>query len=441
MAVATLGTLVLLAYACAFAWRRFKNSTPRRTRLSVFASWTLVGLSVGVLATAVVGLLRVVIIGLPLALVEYIWLYAAPLLWAGVLAYEAFKRPDERVLLVTGAISLAYFVLFASVSLVFRPGPRIPASAVVEVVVSYESVCERYASGEVLCRGAQLGVEGRWPVPVDAPAADRIYLGGGRACLRSATSPAELWCWTDSNPALLEVQGVLGEVLSGDNALLIHEGTGLRYEGEAAQWPNARGFVTRPDVLTTIEGASDAAFSRDRVCVVEDHQVRCARTLDFRDPQAFQLEGALSPADQVVVGGDHACSWSQNTVRCDGVVFGGEFRLEAAVENVTVGSLHACALAGGSVYCWGRGRAGVLGTGIEDQAQPIRVELNDITQIAGTGEFVCALTGGEGPTTQCWGVAPPQVNYDEEPRVDPGRGLSDIFRRRLFRDEPTLLQR
>lgn len=82
------------------------------------------------------------------------------------------------------------------------------------------------------------------------------------------------------------------------------------------------------------------------------------------------------------------------------------------LENVTsfaAGASHACAIAGGELYCWGRGASGVLGTGIpNDEALPTHAPVvndEDLTlypqQVAASSSRTCVrITDG---TVQCTG--------------------------------------
>ncbi|MFK8001447.1 MAG: hypothetical protein AB8H86_17760 [Polyangiales bacterium] len=411
------GATVLLCFGLAAAWRRWKGRNRSDTVFARVVSRTLIGLALVILVIATLGLLRVAVIGRPLALTGYIWLYASPLIWAAILVYEARIREHTSALRGTLWATLAYVLLFSAVCVTFWPGPRIPSAAVVEIAVSRQSVCERFDGGEVVCRGVQQGAPGRWPIPIDAPSADAIYLVNGQACLRTSTPPSEVWCWTQATPSRQE--------------------TSLDPVAARASW-----IVRHETLERALHEAEERSFSPSRACLIKDQQVQCATAPGFSaEPPSLRPVQALSPADHVVVDGEAACSWLGPLVRCDGAQAAGEFRFEANVENVTLGRSHACALSDKEVHCWGLGRNGALGTGTEeDQAAPERVDLDDVEQLAGAGTFTCARTGGEDGANYCWGIAPPRVTFNEEPTRVPNRRLRDIFRRQVFRARPTLLR-
>lgn len=416
-ALAGIAATVLVCFGLAAAWRRRKGTKRSNTFVARLVSWTFIALACVILSVATLGLLRVAFVGRPLALTGYFWLYASPLLWAAILAYEAHQRKHALALRVTAWVTLVYLLLFSATSLTFWPGPRLPSAPVVEIAVSSQGVCERFENGEVVCRGEQQGVPGRWPIPVEAPRASDVYLVDGRACLRTSSSPSELWCWTHVNPRRQE-------------ATLDPE--------KPTQAPWTSGHQVLQNALDEADAASAGP---NRACLIEDGHVHCA--MQPADPSmtpSLSLIQELSPAEHVVVSAGPVCSWVGPVVRCVGEHVAGEFRLESNVENITVGRSHACALAGGSVACWGLGRDGRLGTGAENQAAPEPVELRDVAQLAGTGAFTCARTRGEDAATFCWGIAPSGVRYDEEPEPVPNRRFFDVLRRQFFRSRPTRLR-
>lgn len=72
---------------------------------------------------------------------------------------------------------------------------------------------------------------------------------------------------------------------------------------------------------------------------------------------------------------------------------------------IAVGGAHACAMVdGGSVWCWGRGSDGQLGsTELRSSDEPVRVEgLEPVRQIAAASGSTCALTLSD--DVFCWGV-------------------------------------
>lgn len=104
--------------------------------------------------------------------------------------------------------------------------------------------------------------------------------------------------------------------------------------------------------------------------------------------------------------GKVACWISEGSDRSVGAGLGHTVRIPGRVSATTVGSLgeFACAIADGSVFCWGVGKKGELGDGVESSERrgPVRVrDVSSAVEIAGAWWSACALDR-DGIVT-CWG--------------------------------------
>jgi alpha-tubulin suppressor-like RCC1 family protein len=70
---------------------------------------------------------------------------------------------------------------------------------------------------------------------------------------------------------------------------------------------------------------------------------------------------------------------------------------------IFLGGAHTCAVLGSDLYCWGRGLSGEVGTGTSPFTPitvPSRVNLSDVTRVAGGTVHTCAVAAG---AVHCWG--------------------------------------
>lgn len=433
LALGSLGAILLLILVVR-GWRRRRRERSAEhasgKRLGRVFDGCVVAVSILVCIVGMLGLVRVPLRGVPMAFPLYLVLFATPALFIAALFVLAHERRWPWRALVPGVA--LYAVLFVFVGVAYRPGIRIPDGEAVELAVSRAGVCERFEGGQVVCRGRHQGNPGRWPIPIDVAPARGLHAAGVVACAETSRGA---WCWDGPRPERF-CEGATSVAAFGLGAAceIGDDRKAFTGEGDVAMWELARVPLRR-------FAMSSWAASGARACAIDElGDVHCATRRVLERGGGMQREPALSPAEGVVLHGRHACSWFESTVRCDLSWLGDETGFDARVESLTLGPGHACALSAGGVYCWGRGRAGVLGVGVVDHNAPVRVELaGPVRQLDGASEFTCALTA-EG--SRCWGVLPPRVRYRERSQVDRRTDLGallDVFGQRRFRDRPSAL--
>jgi cysteine-rich repeat protein len=134
--------------------------------------------------------------------------------------------------------------------------------------------------------------------------------------------------------------------------------------------------------------------------------------------------GGISTAEQVAVGGTHACAkLSNGTVRCWGGNQSGQLGNDSfegsadsvgviglsGVASIIAGARHSCArLNSGVVKCWGGNEMGVLGTGeAQGMRHPVPEQvlfLGNVTHLSGRNDQTCATLNDNGTQrAYCWG--------------------------------------
>jgi len=167
------------------------------------------------------------------------------------------------------------------------------------------------------------------------------------------------------------------------------------------------------------------AITQSGACAsLVDGRVACAPPQAFRAPTpgvvldvapTFELVPELAEVTRVVARGELLCALSDTRpARCWGNA--PEWDMLPArsatpvevphlgpVRSMASGEHHACAVdVRGAVWCWGRGRAGQLGSGVfSERARPARVPLEGEAQEVAVGRsHTCARVSG---ALWCWG--------------------------------------
>ncbi|MGC9983152.1 MAG: hypothetical protein ABSF35_05905 [Polyangia bacterium] len=187
--------------------------------------------------------------------------------------------------------------------------------------------------------------------------------------------------------------------------------------------------ASTPTAVTGLVGAAVTAIAAggNHTCaLLSDSTVRCWGADESGQlgvlggnpstPQAPNLSGVKA----IAAGGYHTCVLtSDGEVRCWGLNGDGELGiaitdeftivpqtvagLPGAASAIAAGTFHSCALlTDGTVYCWGLGTDGQLGTGLTDSsATPALIYVAPATAISASGISTCALLATK--TVSCWG--------------------------------------
>ena len=148
---------------------------------------------------------------------------------------------------------------------------------------------------------------------------------------------------------------------------------------------------------------------------------------DPSKPQAPNLTGVKA----IAAGSSHSCVVVKSgDVRCWGQSGDGRLGvtitaaltvdpqtvpgLPGAATAISAGDAHSCALlADGTVWCWGGGGDGQLGTGSTDPSStPLSIYVAPATAISASGISTCALLATK--TVSCWGKVMNPNDYEEE---------------------------
>jgi len=185
-----------------------------------------------------------------------------------------------------------------------------------------------------------------------------------------------------------------------------------------------------PTAVTGLAGVTVAAIAAGALhtCVLlSDSTVRCWGANesgqlgvlggDPTKPQAPNLTGVKA----IAAGAGHTCvvmnsgdvrCWGDNNLGQLGVTTSDSSTIDpqtvtglsGAATAVSAGDAHSCALlADGTVWCWGAGGQGQLGTGsvIDYSAPPTSIYLAPAAAISAFGYSTCALLSAK--TVSCWG--------------------------------------
>lgn len=185
-----------------------------------------------------------------------------------------------------------------------------------------------------------------------------------------------------------------------------------------------RGYVVppRPTLLPNFSRVDE---------VVGGDTMLCARGLDLEgagraacvgliDPYfAYPGGRTMSPPGEVVglgAGDGHAAflndagefwvvgrnvNGQANPRHREAIGEGERVNLPAAAETLFVGFETTCAVVDGVPYCWGDNSAGQLGNDAIEVTEPVRIDLENVVQIAPGRYQVCALTTDS--EVYCWG--------------------------------------
>jgi len=332
---------------------------------------------------------------------------------------------------------------------------RIPElTDIVQLAAGGETSCALERTGQVLCWGAgdqgQLGdglsTDASTPKPVPGLVAEAITVGAEHAC--ALVDGGHYTCWG------VNWDGRLGDGTNsdrntptapsvGDGYVAIDAGDNLtcavRADGSAACWgyndDGAIGDGTRmsrsaPATVMGLSNARAVSAGENSACALRgDGAVLCwgygsyGALGDGRgaSPTPAPVPGLSST--QLTAGHDHTCAIAGGTIECWGqgdygqlgdgaatprssptpvsAVWGNATALQAAA-----GSWHTCALlSDASVWCWGEGDHGELGTG-DTSTVPAPVPVigfgpGTAKAITAGQDFTCAIkTDG---SVWCWG--------------------------------------
>jgi alpha-tubulin suppressor-like RCC1 family protein len=209
-------------------------------------------------------------------------------------------------------------------------------------------------------------------------------------------------------------------VVQGAVRCVVAEGRYTRERGERVLTPDR---VVTPSLPAA---ARSLAFAQGAVCAaLVDGRVACAPAQVFRStrlepvPAAapdFVLLPELAEVSRVVALGELLCALSDTRpARCWGDA--PEWDLLPThtdtpvalpqlgpIRSLAAGEGHACAAdMAGAAWCWGRGRAGQLGSGVfSERPRPTRVPLEgEVREVAVGRAHSCARVGG---AVWCWGA-------------------------------------
>lgn len=149
---------------------------------------------------------------------------------------------------------------------------------------------------------------------------------------------------------------------------------------------------------TDVNAQASSSGSR-RTCAIVNHQVYCWGMNAYGQLGNGKYLGPPHDIESQALGYD---SLRPVKVRQDEGVLAGK-----KVVKIVVVQFHTCALTDeGKVYCWGRNSSGQLGDGTTiDRPVPVQVSGalagKVVTDIGGTGNATCAISGGK---IYCWGT-------------------------------------
>jgi alpha-tubulin suppressor-like RCC1 family protein len=196
--------------------------------------------------------------------------------------------------------------------------------------------------------------------------------------------------------------------------------------------------ASTPTAVTGLTGVTAVAAGANHTCVVlSDATVRCWGASgsgqlgvlggEPSKPQAPKLTGVTA----IAAGGGHTCVvMNSGEVRCWGGNGDGQLGvtitaaftvdpqtvtgLSGPATAISAGDGHSCALlADGTVWCWGRGTDGQLGTGLTDPSStPVSIYVAPATAVSASSISTCALLATK--TVSCWGKVMNFYDYAEE---------------------------
>jgi alpha-tubulin suppressor-like RCC1 family protein len=296
----------------------------------------------------------------------------------------------------------------------YFPAPGGPAagSGTVQVAAGFDHTCA-LRSAMVWCWGAngqgQVG-DGSWidrPTPSEVtglPPTVALAAGSRHTCALGADGLVRCWGANDV--------GQLGDATTQDRP--------------------APALVAGPSGVTAIGAGTDHSCAVDVAHRVwcwgmnDDDEILTGDGADVTSPRLIaEVGGDIVAVDG---GGSHTCAIrSGGDVVCWGANYygqlgGGALEPETGIEAVvglptravaiSAGWVHSCAvLTDGSLWCWGNGDAGQLGTGESsfpgqpsvDRPTPVRVpDLAGVVDVAAAVGHTCA-TLGDG-SARCWGI-------------------------------------
>jgi alpha-tubulin suppressor-like RCC1 family protein len=259
-----------------------------------------------------------------------------------------------------------------------EPTPVVDIQNVAEVRVSGLQTCLRTESGAVSCMGTDVhGVQSR-PLALKMPPAAGLAVATESACARLADGG--VFCWGVELGKFWDY----GKSITGSYANLAP--------------PVRIKELVKVGAIAMGSGHACAADEQGRVLCLGDGQsgqLGDGRSGDiYRRVKALPVPG-LEPVDELAAGAAFTCARTRaKSVYCfgagaDGALGTGDAKRQAkpvhvpslsGVTRIAAGAAHACALTeGGKVWCWGSADRGQIGTGRsgkgETQPTPVQVEL------------------------------------------------------------------
>jgi alpha-tubulin suppressor-like RCC1 family protein len=284
--------------------------------------------------------------------------------------------------------------------------------AFVDVCAGELHSCALRADGTTLCWGSnaygQLGLgdlnSRELPTALNSRRFVALSCGGFNTC---ALAPrGELWCWGDNSEGKLAQDdppaGTTGSLERSESPIPVQ--TELRF---------AKVSVGQGHVCAVSEQGRLYCWGRNNVGQVGDptapEQTRAPVAVGG-DTQYLSASAGQRHSCAVDVAGKLSC-WGQNVEGLLGLESDQPIvRAPAAVgddsdwDQVALNWLHGCAhKKNGSLFCWGRGEEGQLGTGDSMQRNaPTRVRGDDLWSYVNAGQFHSCAVADDG--LYCWGA-------------------------------------
>ncbi len=271
-----------------------------------------------------------------------------------------------------------------------------------------------------------------------------VSAGGGHTC---AVAPGgRLFCWGDgasgelgdglmvSHPEPTEVTGLAAGAVrvstgADHTCAILNDGTIACWGagGAGRLGAGATSDQATPVAVGSLGGmATDVSLGDAHTCAVVAARVRCwgdngsgqVGTTNTMETSPALVPGIVGNVERVSAGARHTCAIADGAVFCWGDNNDGQVGVGAAsaqeapsaidlmgarAVDIAAGGSHTCALlAGGDVYCWGRGSDGQLGNGgLTQRPAPTRVGTLAATAVSAGALHSCAVTAGG---AMCWGA-------------------------------------